>query len=183
MTNRFRPFIALASVALTVALLGAACGDDSEEADSSAGDTPEACVDVYEPADDAEPTGPDQIEDRGQPTMTACDPAVDELVVIDEVVGTGADVPAGATVTAHYAGISADTGTEFDSSWSRGDPATFPLDQVIPGWTEGLVGMKAGGRRTLVIPAAMAYGDSPPPGSGIAPGATLVFTIDLTEVS
>ena len=122
-----------------------------------------------------------EIEARGKPTLGATD-EVQELVVTDEVVGTGAEVQAGDTVTAHYVGVQASDGAEFDSSWSRGAPTQFPLNGVIQGWSEGLVGMREGGRRTLVIPAAQAYGDTPPPGSGIAPGATLVFTVDLVSV-
>ena len=85
-------------------------------------------------------------------------------------------------MTAHYVGVSASTGEEFDASWNGGQPISFPLTGVIPGWSEGLVGMKEGGRRTLVIPADLAYGDTPPPGAGIAAGETLVFTIDLVAV-
>ncbi len=122
-----------------------------------------------------------EIEERGKPEIAAQD-QVTELVVTDDVVGTGAEVQAGDTITAHYVGVQASDGVEFDSSWSRGEPATFPLDRVIQGWSEGLVGMKEGGRRTLVIPAEQAYGQSPPPGSGIQTGATLVFTVDLVSV-
>jgi len=122
-----------------------------------------------------------EIESRGKPTVEATD-EVQELVVTDDVEGTGAEVKPGDTVTAHYVGVQASDGVEFDSSWSRGEPTQFPLDRVIEGWGTGLVGMKEGGRRTLVIPAAQAYGDSPPPGAGIAPGATLVFTVDLVSV-
>ena len=86
-------------------------------------------------------------------------------------------------MTAAYLGVGASTGETFDSSWERGQPATFPLDQVIPGWSEGLVGMKVGGRRELVIPAEQAYGDQPPAGSGIKPGETLVFVVDLVGIS
>lgn len=122
-----------------------------------------------------------EIEERGEPTLSATDP-VTELQVTDDVEGTGAEVQPGDTITAHYLGVSASTGETFDSSWQRGEPATFPLDGVIQGWSEGLVGMKEGGRRTLVIPADMAYGDTPPPGSGIEPGETLVFTVDLVSI-
>ena len=74
------------------------------------------------------------------------------------------------------------SGKEFDSSWSRGaQPATFPLNQVIPGWTQGLTGMKIGGRRLLVIPASLAYGDqSPTP--AIQNGETLVFVVDVMSI-
>jgi len=124
----------------------------------------------------------DEIEARGKPQLTATD-AVTELVVTDEVVGTGDEVTAGATVTAHYVGVSASTGSQFDASWDRGAPISFPLDGVIRGWSEGLLGMRVGGRRTLVIPGDMAYGANPPPGAGIAPNETLVFTVDMVDVS
>jgi peptidylprolyl isomerase len=123
-----------------------------------------------------------EIEGRGKPQLGATE-AVTELVVTDDVHGTGDEVTPGATVTAHYVGVSASSGAQFDASWDRGAPISFPLDGVIQGWSEGLVGMKEGGRRTLIIPAEMAYGQSPPPSSGIAPGETLVFTVDMVEVS
>ena len=113
-------------------------------------------------------------------TIKPGDP-VTELQVTDVVVGEGDAVPAGATVTAHYVGYGAATGAMFDGSWSRGEPATFPLDQVIMGWQEGLVGMQVGGRRLLVIPAELGYGNNPPPGSGIEVGETLIFVVDLVS--
>lgn len=187
MRTTVRPLRVIAAVAVVaLALFATACGDDDEAADPTVSTTTteplEPCTEVYA-AETAAPEGPDAIEGRGAPEMAACDPEVSELEVIDVVEGSGAEVAAGATVTAHYSGVSASTGEEFDSSWSRGEPASFPLDGVIQGWSEGLVGMKEGGRRTLVIPAEMAYADSPPPGSGIAPGETLVFTVDMVAVS
>ena len=105
-----------------------------------------------------------------------------ELEVTDVVVGDGDEATAGASVTTHYLGKSWSTGAEFDSSWSRGAAATFPLDAVIAGWTEGIPGMRVGGRRVLVVPAEKAYGNhSPTP--AIKPGETLVFVIDLVGVS
>ena len=112
--------------------------------------------------------------------ITPGDP-VTELEVTDLIVGEGDAVQAGATVTAHYVGYGAATGQMFDSSWVRGEPATFPLPNVIVGWQEGLVGMQAGGRRLLVIPAELGYGDNPPPGSGIEAGETLIFVVDLVS--
>ena len=123
-----------------------------------------------------------EIEARGKPQLGATEVVVD-LVVTDEVEGSGDEVTTGATVTAHYVGVSASTGAQFDASWDRGAPISFPLDGVIQGWSQGLLGMKVGGRRTLVIPGHMAYGSHPPPGAGIAPDETLVFTVDLVDVS
>lgn len=105
--------------------------------------------------------------------------AITSLVVSDVVAGSGDEVPAGATVTVEYCGVGLDSGAVFDSSWARGTPATFPLSGVIAGWQEGIPGMTPGSRRLLVIPAGLAYGDAPPPGSGILPGETLVFVVDL----
>ena len=113
-------------------------------------------------------------------SITPGDP-VTELEVTDVIVGEGDAVQAGATVTAHYVGYGAATGQMFDSSWVRGEPATFPLPNVILGWQEGLVGMQAGGRRLLVIPAELGYGENPPPGSGIEAGETLIFVVDLVS--
>jgi peptidylprolyl isomerase len=104
-------------------------------------------------------------------------PPPTELQTTDLVEGTGDPVPEGATVTVDYIGASCSTGKIFDSSYSRGEPATFPLAQVIPGWTQGIPGMKVGGQRLLVIPPDEGYGDS---GQGsIAPGETLWFVVTL----
>jgi FKBP-type peptidyl-prolyl cis-trans isomerase len=105
--------------------------------------------------------------------------SIDELRWDDLVLGTGAAVLPGATVTIHYTGALASDGTIFDSSL-RGEnpqPATFPLDMLIAGWQKGIPGMKAGGTRRLFIPAELGYGAS---GAGsIPPNADLVFDIEL----
>ncbi len=106
-------------------------------------------------------------------------PKATVLTVCDLTVGTGAAAAAGGTVSAQYLGVGAASGKEFDSSWSRGKPATFPLANVIEGWQKGIPGMKEGGRRLLVIPGAQAYGANPPSGSGIQADETLVFVVDL----
>jgi peptidylprolyl isomerase len=110
------------------------------------------------------------------------EPPVD-LVIVDEIVGDGAEAAAGHTVVAHYVGVAFSTGEEFDSSWSRGDPLAFPLGKgrVIKGWDQGLVGMRVGGRRKLVIPSELAYGKQGA-GGAIAPGETLIFVVDLVDV-
>ena len=167
--HRITRSIGALAAASALVLTGAACGsDDSADATTTTTTDPSAAFLAT-------------IEERGEPTLEATDP-VTELVVTDDVEGTGTEVQPGDTITAHYTGVSASTGEVFDSSWSRGEPSTFPLDGVIAGWSEGLVGMKEGGRRTLVIPGDLAYGPNPPPGSGIAPNETLVFTVDLVSV-
>ena len=105
------------------------------------------------------------------------------LQVADIEVGTGADVTEGSTVTVHYTGWLED-GTKFDSSLDRAQPFSVVLGQtpaqVIPGWEEGLLGMKVGGKRRLIIPPELAYGDE---GQGsIPPGATLTFDVEVLEV-
>jgi peptidylprolyl isomerase len=113
-------------------------------------------------------------------TITPGDP-VTELQVTELVPGSGDGLTAESTLTANYVGYGAATGQMFDASWLRGEPATFPLAGVILGWQEGLVGMQVGARRLLVIPAELGYGDNPPPGSGIEPGETLIFVVDLVS--
>lgn len=107
-----------------------------------------------------------------------------ELVVEDIVVGDGPAAGHGNNVTVHYVGVSFATGAEFDASWNRGQPFRFPLGdgRVIQGWDDGVVGMKVGGRRKLVIPPHLAYGDRGA-GGAIKPGETLVFVVDLIGVS
>ena len=106
---------------------------------------------------------------------------VTELQIIDTEIGTGEEVRPGATITAHYTGALCQNGVIFQSSFDRGNPITFRLDQVISGWTQGVPGMKAGGTRRLVIPAAQAYGErSPAP--NIPAGSNLVFDIVLVAI-
>jgi peptidylprolyl isomerase len=105
-----------------------------------------------------------------------------ELDIHDISEGTGAEAKPGQTVRVHYVGVAFSTGEEFDASWNRGEPLEFQLGagRVIPGWDQGLVGMKVGGRRQLIIPPDLAYGDR---GAGgvIKPGETLIFVCDLVD--
>ena len=107
-------------------------------------------------------------------------PAPSKLEIKDLITGTGAEAKAGETVTVNYVGVLYKGGKEFDASWKRNEPFSFALGkgQVIPGWDQGVVGMKVGGRRELIIPSALAYGakGSPPT---IPANAPLVFVIDL----
>ena len=105
-----------------------------------------------------------------------------ELQTTDIVKGKGRAAKQGDTVTVQYVGNSWSTGAQFDASWDRGEPFEFPLGagQVIPGWDQGVAGMKPGGRRLLVIPPELAYGaQSPSP--DIAPNETLIFVVDLEQ--
>ena len=105
-----------------------------------------------------------------------------DLEVTDIWEGTGAEAKAGDTVEVHYVGVSFSTGEQFDASWDRGSPLQFRLGvgQVIQGWDQGVQGMKVGGRRQLIIPPGLAYGDRGAPGA-IAPGETLIFVCDLVS--
>lgn len=109
--------------------------------------------------------------------------SIPELQKIDTVPGTGDEVKPGSTVTVHYTGAVASTGIIFQSSKDTGQEVTFPLSGVIEGWTKGVPGMKEGGTRRLLIPAKMAYGATPPAGSGIPANADLVFDISLSKVN
>ena len=110
-------------------------------------------------------------------------PPPSDLEITDLAEGEGTEATAGATVIAHYVGVAHSTGEEFDASYNRGQTLDFPLGagRVIQGWDQGVVGMKVGGRRQLVIPPHLAYGDRGA-GSAIAPGETLIFVVDLVDV-
>jgi len=119
--------------------------------------------------------------DNSTPT-TPNTPTTQDLVIQDLVVGTGATAANGDILTVNYVGRFTN-GTQFDSSYDRGIPYTFQLGarMVIPGWDEGLVGMRVGGKRRLTIPPSLAYGAS---GQGaIPPNATLVFDVDLVSIA
>ena len=106
-----------------------------------------------------------------------------ELGIDDLAVGDGDEATAGKKVTVHYVGVSFLTGEQFDASWERGQPFEFKLGkgQVIPGWDQGVAGMKVGGRRRLTIPSALAYG-ARGAGGVIKPHEPLVFVVDLLAV-
>lgn len=105
---------------------------------------------------------------------------VESLQVTDTKPGTGTEAKADSTITAHYTGALAKDGTIFQSSKDTGQPFTAPLSNLIPGWQQGIPGMKAGGTRRIVIPAAQAYGEASQ--AGIPANSDLVFDIELIEV-
>jgi peptidylprolyl isomerase len=106
-----------------------------------------------------------------------------ELGIDDLVVGEGEEATSGSKVSVHYVGVAFSDGQEFDASWNRGQPFEFKLGQgqVIPGWDQGVQGMRVGGRRKLTIPSAMAYG-ARGAGGVIKPHEPLVFVVDLLSV-
>jgi peptidylprolyl isomerase len=118
-----------------------------------------------------------------EPTITLAQDVgpADELVVADIVEGSGEPVAEGSVLTVNYVGVGQKSRKVFDSSWGAA-PATFDLGGVIQGWQQGMVGMKPGGRRLLVIPGSLGYG-SAGAGDVIGPDETLVFVVDLLQVT
>ncbi|EGD41486.1 FKBP-type peptidyl-prolyl cis-trans isomerase [Nocardioides sp. NPDC057767] len=106
-----------------------------------------------------------------------------DLVIKDITVGDGEEATERDRVSVHYVGVALSTGEEFDASYNRGEPLDFRvgIGQVIQGWDQGILGMKVGGRRQLVIPPHLAYGDRGA-GAVIKPGETLIFVCDLVKV-
>jgi len=157
---------------LCAGLLVAGCGDDSGDESTSTST-----------ATSAESAEKPQLGTKPEVTVPE-GPAPKQLVEKDLVVGDGAAAKAGDEVTVQYVGVGYESGEEFDASWDRGEPFTFPLGagEVIKGWDQGVVGMKEGGRRELIIPPSLAYGPagSPPV---IGPNETLVFVVDLVSVN
>lgn len=103
-----------------------------------------------------------------------------ELIFKDAIVGTGKEVLPTSTLTVHYTLMAWSTGKIVESSWG-GEPATFPLSQVVAGWQEGLPGAKVGGRRLLILPPAMGYGEIA--AGPIGPNETLIFSVDIIGVA
>ena len=168
-----------------LALVGAGCGDSDDSSTSSSEST----------ATSTESSGQDTTESSGgakessggkktKPKVTVpSGPPPKKLEIKELEKGTGATAKAGDAVTVQYVGVGYDSEEEFDSSWSRNEPFTFPLGagEVIAGWDQGVEGMKVGGRRELIIPANLAYGPAGSPPS-IGPNETLIFVIDLLAV-
>jgi peptidylprolyl isomerase len=117
-----------------------------------------------------------------KPTVATPTGDVPALKVTPLVTGTGAAVASGQTITVNYVGVSFKDGTEFDSSWKRSQAFTTPIGQgkVIPGWDQGLVGVKVGSRVQLDIPSNLAYGDNP---TGGQPPGALRFVVDVLSAS
>ncbi len=124
------------------------------------------------------------MSDKPQVEVPSGQPPSYQLELDDLTVGEGEEASAGSVVEVHYVGVSWQTKRQFDASWDRGDTFKFGLGkgQVIPGWDQGVAGMKVGGRRKLTIPPMLAYGKRGA-GPDIGPDETLVFVVDLVGVS
>jgi len=159
------------TIAVCAGLLVAGCGgsDSSGESSAAGGETSTA------EASGGEKTKPEVTVPKGAPPK--------KLEIEEIEAGSGAEAQSGQEVTVQYVGVGYKSGKEFDSSWSRSEPFTFTLGagEVIPGWDQGVEGMKVGGRRELIIPPSLAYGEAGAP-PAIGPNETLVFVIDLLEV-
>jgi peptidylprolyl isomerase len=172
------------TLALVLSAGIAACGEDDEPA---AGGSAESTA-TPTPTETASTTGVEAIvqgigkDTKSKPEIPAPqgDPPP-ELVIRDIVKGKGPKAKAGDEMSMQYVGISWSTGQQFDASWDRGaQPFTFQLGagMVIPGWDEGIAGLRKGGRRLLIIPPDMGYGPNGTPDGAIAPNETLIFVVD-----
>jgi peptidylprolyl isomerase len=181
-----RPPALFVLLALLAALALAACGGDEENA-GSGGDSADTSQESPPPSDDTST----ETETAPDLTDTSVKPVIDipsgmpprRLIKEDIVKGKGPAAKPGDTVIVNYVGVSFSTGEEFDASWDTGQP--FPVQlgagNVIEGWEKGLLGIKKGGRRELIIPPEQAYGAKGAPPS-IGPNETLVFVIDALEI-
>lgn len=166
--------------AVCAALVLAACGSDDDTGNEGANGAAGAPATEGAPA----PEGAADVDLDAKPEVEVPGgEAPDRLQVDDLVEGDGAEAKSGDEVTVQYVGVGHESGEEFDASWDRGEPFTFELGagMVIPGWDQGVEGMKEGGRRQLVIPPDLAYGEAGAP-PAIGPSETLVFVVDLVEV-
>ena len=181
MNRRTTPrLLAVPTAVVAVVLALTACGDDASGGEA-ADATSQSCEDRPETADAPEDVSTDLAEKPEVPATDAAPPC--GLQVSDVVVGDGPEAIEGTSVAVKYVGAFYGTGEEFDSSWSRGEDQTLPVNvgagQVIPGFEQAIDGMQVGGRRMVTIPSDLGYG---PTGQGPIPGdATLVFVLDLVE--
>jgi peptidylprolyl isomerase len=165
-----RRFLLIIGACLALAIAG--CGSDSSTTSSSASEETTAAKETEAAK---EKTKPKATVPEGAPPK--------KLETKDLEEGSGAVAKAGDAVTVNYVGVNYKTGKEFDASWDRGEPFTFTLGagEVIPGWDQGVEGMKVGGRRELIIPPELGYGSAGAP-PAIPPNETLVFVVDLEGV-
>lgn len=168
----FAGLFLLTSSALTVAVIWQAVQDKNKKPDTGAASTPASATNEKDKS---------MLQGTKLANFTPGTP-ITQLQAQDTTPGTGTEVKAGDTITVDYTGAVASTGVIFQSSKDTGQPVSFALSQVIPGWSQGIPGMKEGGTRRLLIPASLAYGASPPPNSGIPANADLVFDVTVHKV-
>src|SRR5213592_3164248 len=159
-------------IGVCLALVVAGCGSDDSTTSSSSSEESSSSKEAEAPG---KKTKPKVEKPSGDPPK--------ELVTKDLEEGSGAEAKAGDAVSVNYVGVNYKTGKEFDASWDRGEPFTFTLGagEVIPGWDQGVEGMKVGGRRELIIPPELGYGPAGAP-PAIPPNETLIFVVDLEAV-
>ena len=178
LSNHISTRLGLGLATLGAAALIAGCGSSGSSTISVGAESPAANTVVEHTTTPTTPsTGPLATE----PTITPPKTPVPKTLVIHEIVkGTGAEAKAGKSVTVNYVGALYSNGKVFDASWKRSEPFVFSLGQgqVIPGWDKGVVGMRVGGRRELIIPSELAYGKPGRPPS-IPPNSPLIFIVDL----
>jgi peptidylprolyl isomerase len=170
-----RPLLALLALcALAVAAAG--CGSDDKGSDQAS--TPAAAPTATEPAATTPPPAAAPAASKPKVKVPS-GPPPKKLAIRDLKPGSGPGAKSGDTLSVQYVGVNYANGKQFDASWDRGEPFTLQLGagMVIPGWDQGLVGIKPGGRRELVIPPDLGYGAQGAP-PDIPPNATLVFVID-----
>ena len=169
------------SIALAAMLMAgmASCGGNSNSTSESAESTEQAAPDYGQQIKDNKTLGREFMEQNAKNDSVVQTKSGLQYMVLKE--GTGAKPGPTDEVTVHYTGKLLD-GTVFDSSVERGEPATFPLDKVIPGWTEGLQLMSEGAKYRLFIPSELAYG-SKGAGDQILPNSTLIFDVELIKVN
>jgi peptidylprolyl isomerase len=175
-----RIFSIFTALLATSALAFAGCGNQGQDKRDSAADSKPPADTTTAEAPAPTTVSTDLSKKPAVPKPTGNPPT--KLVSKDIVVGKGKEAKKGDKVEVQYVGVTYSTGEQFDASWDAGTPFTFQLGTpgIIAGWNEGVAGMKAGGRRELVIPPALAYGTQGRP--GIAPNETLVFVIDLLSI-
>jgi len=170
-----RALISIFALCALLAIAGCGGGGTTQSTESTQATSTESAPPAKQSKPAAKKTKPKVTVPSGPPPK--------KLEVKDIEEGSGATAKAGDAVTVQYVGVGYESGEEFDSSWSRNEPFSFQLGagMVIPGWDQGVEGMKVGGRRELIIPPELAYGEagSPP---AIGPNETLIFVIDLLAV-
>ena len=164
-TKMTKKYLAIATVVFLIITTLTSCGGKDKVTETAASGLPTVTANAGEAPTISAPVG--------NPPVT--------LQTQDIIVGSGTEVVATSVLTVHYTLMTWSNGAIVESSWTNGQPATFPLANVIPGWQQGLLGAKVGGRRLLVIPADLGYG---PNGSGpIGPNETLIFAVDIVGVA